>query len=77
MRWSIKGPASRGANGLLVLIVCPGSAVPLAATQASTMTSVSTRILGVVGGALRSPVSNTGSGPSRAGSVASATSERV
>jgi hypothetical protein len=77
MRWSIRGPASGGASGLLVLNVCPGSAVPLAATQASAMTSVSTRILGVVGGALRSPVSNTGSGPSRDGSVASAASELV
>jgi hypothetical protein len=37
-------------SGLLLLIVCPWSAVRLAATQASAMTSVSTWIFGVAGG---------------------------
>ena len=76
MRWSIKGPASRGANGLLVLIVCPGSAVPLAATQASHGPRSAPGSWAWSAG-VEVLVSNTGSGPSRAGSVASATSERV
>jgi hypothetical protein len=77
MRWSSSHQAARGARGLAALSVCPPSGAPPPATQASTVTPVSARISGVAGGALRSPVSSTGSGPSRAGSASSRASVRV